>query len=150
LMYPSSTPNTGSPVAQATNPSAAVASAGNVEKVLIHISDGRATHLKTALDDVENLMRYYRDSHQNARVEVVANSDGLNLLLADRSPYAQRIHQLQSEYKDLTFVACQNTIDRFQRDLGISVKLLPGVVITDSGVAQIMRRHHQGWAYIQV
>jgi hypothetical protein len=150
LLYPSSTPNPGSPVTQAASPAASVASVGDVEKVLIHISDGRATHLKTALDDVENLMRYYRDSHQNARVEVVANSDGLTLLLADRSPYAQRIHQLQSEYKDLTFVACQNTIDRFRRDLGISVKLLPGVVIIDSGVAQIMRRQHQGWAYIQV
>jgi len=81
---------------------------------------------------------------------VVTNGDGLNLLLSDKSPYAQRIHQMQSEYKNLTFVACQNTIDRFQRDLGLTVKLLPGVVITDSGVAQIMRRQHQGWAYLQV
>lgn len=121
-----------------------------IAKVLIHVSDGQTAHLKTVLDEVESLMRFYRDSHQKARVEVVTNSDGLNLLLADKSPYAQRIHQMQSEYKDLTFVACQNTIDRFQRDLGVTVKLLPGVVITDSGVAQIMRRHHQGWAYLQV
>ena len=126
------------------------APAEEIAKVLIHVSDGQTAHLKTVLDEVESLMRFYRDSNQKAHVEVVTNGDGLNLLLSDKSPYAQRIHQMQSEYKNLTFVACQNTIDRFQRDLGLTVKLLPGVVITDSGVAQIMRRQHQGWAYLQV
>ncbi|MEK7206268.1 MAG: hypothetical protein AAB134_00085 [Pseudomonadota bacterium] len=150
LLFPFSASNTGSPVTQAASPSASVASAGDVEKVLIHISDGQPLHLKNALDEVESLMRFYRKSNQHARVEVITNGDGLTLLLADRSPYPQRIHQMQSEYKDLTFVACQNTIDRFQRDLGFSVKLLPGVAITDSGVAQIMRRQHQGWAYLRV
>jgi len=150
LLFPSSTPNPGSPVAQAMSPSAAVASADNVEKVLIHISDGQPLHLKNALDEVESLMRFYRKSNQQAHVEVITNGDGLNLLLADTTAYAARIERMQKEYAGLTFVACQNTIDRFKNELGVSVRLLPGVVVTDSGVAQIMRRQHQGWAYIQV
>jgi intracellular sulfur oxidation DsrE/DsrF family protein len=151
LLYPSSTPNTGSPVTQAASPSAAsIASANDVEKVLIHISDGQPLHLKNALDEVENLMRFYRKSNQHARVEVITNGDGLNLLLAETTTYAARIGRMQKEYAGLTFVACQNTIDRLKNELGVSVKLLPGVVVVDSGVAQIMRRQHQGWAYIQV
>ena len=58
--------------------------------------------------------------------------------------------KMQKEYHDLTFVACQNTIYRYQKELGLTAKLLPGVVIIDSGVAQIMRRQLQGWAYLQV
>ncbi len=118
-------------------------------KVLFHVSDGKAEHLKTVLDDVEELMKHYRRSHQMARVEVITNGEGLGLVLAGISPYAERIQQMQKEYHDLTFVACQNTIDRYQEELGLTAKLLPGVVVIDSGVAQIMRRQHHGWAYIQ-
>lgn len=118
-------------------------------KVLFHVSDGHADHLKNVLDDVEELMQHYRLSHQKARVEVITNGEGLSLLLAGISPYAERIQKMQKEYHDLTFVACQNTIDRYQQELGFTAKLLPGVVVIDSGVAQIMRRQHQGWAYIQ-
>ncbi|OGI48070.1 MAG: hypothetical protein A3E57_05285 [Candidatus Muproteobacteria bacterium RIFCSPHIGHO2_12_FULL_60_33] len=119
-------------------------------KVLFHVSDGNAEHLKTVLDEVENLMKFYQQTNQKARVEVITNGGGLSLLLAGVSPYADRIQRMQKEYSDLTFVACQNTIDRVQQELGLTAKLLPGVVVIDSGVAQIMRRQHQGWAYIQV
>lgn len=118
-------------------------------KVLFHVSDGQAEHLKAVLDDVEELMKHYRRSHQTARVEVITNGEGLGLLLAGISPYAERIQKMQKDYQDLTFVACQNTIERYQQELGLTAKLLPGVVVIDSGVAQIMRRQHQGWAYIQ-
>ena len=119
-------------------------------KVLFHVSDGNTEHLKSVLNDVEDLMKHYRRSHQKARVEVIANGDGLSLLLAGISPYAERIQKMQKEYHGLTFVACQNTIDRYQKELGLTAKLLPGVVTIDSGVAQIMRRQQQGWAYLQV
>jgi intracellular sulfur oxidation DsrE/DsrF family protein len=136
--------NQNSSVAQTTT------GADTQAKVLFHVSDGQAEHLKTVLDDVEDLMKYYRRSHQEARVEVITNGEGLSLLLAGISPFAERIQKMQKEYHGLTFVACQNTIDRYQEELGFTAKLLPGVVVIDSGVAQIMRRQHQGWAYIQV
>ena len=127
----------------------AAQSADAPAKVLIHISSGQPEHLKSVLDDVDDLMSYYRRSHQKARVEVIANGEGLGMLLAGVSPYAERIRQMQKEYHGLTFVACQNTIDRYQQELGMTAKLLPGVVVIDSGVAQIMRRQQEGWAYIQ-
>ena len=119
-------------------------------KVLFHVSEGSPEHLKTVLDEVENLMKFYRQTNQKARVEVITNGGGLSLLMAGVSPYADRIHRMQKEYSELTFVACQNTIDRVQQELGVTAKLLPGVVVIDSGVAQILRRQSQGWAYLQV
>jgi hypothetical protein len=119
-------------------------------KVLFHVSEGNPEHLKSVLDEVENLMKFYQQTNQKARVEVITNGGGLSLLMAGISPYAERIQRMQKEYNDLTFVACQNTIERIQQELGLQAKLLPGVVVIDSGVAQIMRRQHQGWAYIQV
>jgi uncharacterized protein len=130
---------------QATSPqNTAVAQAQpgseDLAKVLFHVSDDDMGHLKTVLDEVESLMKFYRHTHQKARVEVITNGSGLSLLMADVSPFADRIQR----------IACQNTIDRVRQEQGVTAKLLPGVVVIDSGVAQIMRRQHQGWAYIQV
>ena len=83
-------------------------------------------------------------------MEVITNGGGLGLLIAGVSPYADRILRMQQEYHDLTFVACQNSIEHVEQEIGFHAKLLPGVVVIDSGVAQIMRRQLQGWAYIQV
>jgi hypothetical protein len=124
---------------------------GNVRnKVLIHIANDDAPRLAQALEEIEGLMRYYRDSRQSAHVEVVINGAGLKLVRVDTSAHAAQIARLQREYDNLTFAACQNTIDRLKREQGITARLLPGVVVTDSGMAEIMRRQHQGWTYLQV
>lgn len=119
-------------------------------KVLFHLNSDEPKTVKEALIDVEGLMKFYRQTGQNARVEMVTNGGGLNLLRQDTSKYADKIRQLQREYPNLVFVACQNTINRLKAEKGIDARLLPGTVVIDSGVAQIMRRQQQGWAYIQV
>ena len=119
-------------------------------RVLIHVAHDNTAELSQALDDIEGLLTYYRDKHQSARVEVVLNGKGLRLVRADTSKFAGRIAQLQKEYKNLTFAACQNTIDRLKREQGVIVRLLPGVTVIDSGMAEIMRRQNQGWTYLQV
>jgi len=125
--------------------------AGEIKnKVLIHVATDDTHRLSQALDEVEGLMRFYRENNQSAHVEVVANGRGLDLLRRDTSSYAKKISKLQKEFDNLTFAACQNTIDRLKREQGISVRLLPGVIVIDSGMAEIMRRQNQGWTYLQV
>jgi intracellular sulfur oxidation DsrE/DsrF family protein len=124
--------------------------ADNTPKVLIHLSHGNVVRLGQALDEIEQLVQHYRANRQTARIEVIINGEGLALVRADVSPYVARVQRMQKEYDNLAFVACQNTIDRLKRDKGITAHLLPGVSVIDSGVAQLMRRQHQGWAYIQV
>jgi intracellular sulfur oxidation DsrE/DsrF family protein len=119
-------------------------------KVLIHLSTADPKRVREALDEIEDLIRFYRRQQVAARIEVVANGDGIEMLRADRSPFAARITRMQKEYDNLTFAACQNTIERLARERGDATRLLPGVIVIDSGVAQIMRRQHQGWAYIRV
>lgn len=127
-----------------------MAKTGDPVKVLIHLNDGDVAHLAQALDEVEGLVRHYRESRVNGRIEVVMNGPGLNLVRADVTQFRERIVRIQREHDNVLFAACKNTIDRLKREQGIVAKLLPGVVVIDSGVAQLMRRQHQGWAYIQV
>ncbi|MEK7712255.1 MAG: hypothetical protein AAB312_04275 [Pseudomonadota bacterium] len=119
-------------------------------KVLIHLARDDADQLSQALDDIESTLKHYRETRQSAHVEVVVNGKGLELVRIDTSAFAGRIQRLQREYDNLTFAACQNTIDRLAREQGIVVRLLPGVITIDSGMAEIMRRQNQGWTYLQV
>ncbi len=123
--------------------------ADSTVKVLIHVSQANAAHSPETLDEIESLVRYYREQHQTARVEVVINAGGLDLVRVETTRFAERIRRMQRDYDNLTFAACQNTIDRLRREHGITARLLPGVTVIDSGVAQIMRRQQQGWAYIR-
>ena len=122
---------------------------GQVIKVLFHLNSGNPAHMKEVLDETQNLLNLYQRKHQKARVEVITNGEGLNLLLAGRSPYPARVMSMLKKYKNLQFAACLNTLDRFG-DEGISTKLLPGTTVIDSGVAQIIRLQQRGWIYIQV
>jgi intracellular sulfur oxidation DsrE/DsrF family protein len=106
--------------------------------------------MQEVLEEAEGLLKHYRTTRQIARVQVIVNGEGLNLLRADTSPYAERVGELLKKYDNLLFAACQNTIDRLKREQGVFARLLPGVVVVDSGVAQIILRQQQGWIYIQV
>ncbi|MEK6771595.1 MAG: hypothetical protein AABY62_08160 [Pseudomonadota bacterium] len=122
----------------------------NPPRIILHVTESDPKQLAEMMNDLEGLLRHYKAQNQSVRVEVVTNGDGLALLRADVTPYARRIARLQEQYDNLSFVACQNTLDRLTKEKGITARLLPGVVIIDSGVAQLMRRQNQGWAYIQV
>lgn len=130
-------------IAQANKPS-------EQAKVLFHLNSAKSDTVIEALAEVESVLQYYKRTGQKAVVEVVANGNGLGLLRRDTTRHAKEIKALQQKYPNLVFVACQNTINRLKREQGITPQLVEGVVVIDSGVAQIMRRQQQGWAYIQV
>ncbi len=150
LQQPSATITATAP-AELTPVAAQGAVSGNAQtRVLIHLARDDVTQLSQALDDIEGVLQHYRENRQNARVEVVVNGKGLELVRTDTSAFAGRIQRLQREYSNLVFAACQNTIDRLKNEQGIIVRLLPGVITIDSGMAEIMRRQNQGWTYLQV
>lgn len=119
-------------------------------KVLFHLSSRDPEVMRTALDELESVLDYYERTGEKAKIEMITNGGGIDLLRVDTSLFADRVLAMQKRYTNLTFVTCQNTIDRLKREHGITAKLLPGTVVIDSGVAQIMRRQQEGWAYIQV
>lgn len=119
-------------------------------KILFHLNSDKPENVNEALSEVKSVLAYYKRIGQKARIEFVTNGKGLDLLRQDTTRHAKEIAKLQKQYPNLRFVACQNTINRLKQEHGITAHLLKGVTVIDSGVAQIMRRQQQGWAYIQV
>ena len=96
------------------------------------------------------MLAAYRADGRALRVEVVSHSEGLGLLRDRLSQHKERIHDLAGQFSNLTFVACQNTINRLKVERGIEVKLITDAEVMDSGVNHVVRRQKQGWSYIRV
>lgn len=119
-------------------------------RYVVHVDTANPVRLKMALDEAESLLASYQVANQPARVEIVANGPGLDLLRAGISPYAERIEALEKKYPNLGFMACGQTIRKL-RAKGVDVVLLPHTEVTPSALEQIIsRRVKQNWAYIKV
>lgn len=93
------------------------------------------------LANVENLLA--DDSLEVAGVAVVANADGVRLLLSD-GDHAERVRDLLEE--DVEFVACQNSLDSRNID---PAALADGVETVRTGVGELTRRQGRGYAYVK-
>ena len=127
----------------------AVAADGET-RIVFHLTNPDQTVAGELLDDVEAMLTAYQADGRPLRVEVVSHSDGLGLLRERLSQHKGRIQQLAGQYANLTFVACQNTIDRLKLEHGVEVRLVPDAEVIDSGVSHVVKRQREGWSYIRV
>jgi len=120
-------------------------------RILLHLTTTDPERITNMLDEVELLMGAAKAQGVALQIQVVAHGEGLALLREDISPFPQRVAMLSAQYAEgLSFTACLNTIERLRREENMHVRLLPEAQVINSGVAEVIRRQSQGWAYIQV
>lgn len=119
-------------------------------RIVFHLTNSDQQLAGELLDEVERMLLSYQADKLTLRVEVVSHSDGLDLLRDSLTQHKARIHELATRFGNLTFVACQNTIDRLRVEKGIEVQLIPDAEVIDSGVTHVVKRQTQGWSYIRV
>jgi len=120
-------------------------------RILLHLTTTDSERITNMLDEVELLMGAAKAQGVALQIQVVAHGEGLALLREDISPFPQRVAMLSAQYPEgLSFTACLNTLERLRREENIHVRLLPEAQVINSGVAEVIRRQSQGWAYIQV
>jgi intracellular sulfur oxidation DsrE/DsrF family protein len=113
-------------------------------KVIIQVSTDDVSTQKMALNNAANLQKLY--GLDNVLIEIVAYGPGLGLLTTE-STVASRVESLVLQ--DITFSACQNTMDAQKQKTGLLPVLLDGVTTVNAGVARIMELQEQGYAYIR-
>lgn len=122
---------------------------GESARVLLHVSSGSARRGSAILDRAEGILQAARSSGRKVSVEIVANSDGLDLLREGVSAHVGRIAALRAAYPNLTLVACGQTAQRL-REGGVAVRLLPGTATATSALDEIVLRMQQGWTYARI
>lgn len=114
-------------------------------RILIHLDSSGAEQMEAALD----LAEAYLARSGGARIEVIANHRGLDLLRAGITPYAARIAELKSRHAHVGFVACGQTIARLQGS-GVEVALVPEAAIARTAIEHVADRVQQGWTYLKI
>lgn len=114
-------------------------------RVLIHLDNSQSERMEEALDMAEA----YLAKAGRARVEIVVNNSGLDLLREESSFHAKRIAALAARYEMLGFVACGYAISRY-RSAGLDVTLVPEAKVAPTAVEHIVDRVRAGWTYLKI
>jgi intracellular sulfur oxidation DsrE/DsrF family protein len=118
----------------------------DADRILLHLDESGTGKFAAVLDYAEKFLAEH--AARGVEVEVVANAGGIDLMRADRSPFARRVSALQQQYSNLHFIACANAIRNLRRE-GVHVTLLDGVHDGESAVDHIVDRMQHGWRYVK-
>ncbi len=118
-------------------------------KVVVHVDQNDPKVMNMALNNVQNLVNYYKAKGEKVTVEVVAYGPGLHMFRADTSPVKDRIATMSLALPNLSFSACGNTHRKMSKKLGKPVTLLSEAKMVPSGVVRIIELQEQGYAYVR-
>lgn len=120
-------------------------------KIVLHVTTDKPHKLDTILKEAEKFLSQNNHS-KKVKMDILTNGKGIKLLQAKHSPYSQRIKDLQKRYKNLTFKACQQALQRAQKRRGNNskIELLPDTVTVPSALGELMKKQRDGWSYIKI
>ncbi len=118
-------------------------------KIILHISSSEPEALYKTLHKIDTILETYNENKMPFKLEVVANSGGIDLFRNDVSPYKKRIKQIIGNYSNVSFIACTNAIERL-RLKGIEPDLIAETKTGVTAIEQIVKRLQDGWVYLKV
>lgn len=124
------------------------AQAADVHKLAVHVDQNDPAVMNMALNNVQNVKKYYESKGEDVIIEVVAYGPGLKMYTAD-SPVASRISAMSLDIDNLAFSACGNTHRKISQKAGKDVPLLPEAGIVPSGVVRLVELQEEGYAYVR-
>ena len=112
--------------------------------LVIQVSTDDPRTQTIALNNAVNLQKHY--GIDNVEIEIVAYGPGIGLVTAN-SKQKEWVESLALQ--DITFSACQNTLNKVEKRTGNKPKMLEGVESVAAGVVQIMELQEKGYAYLR-
>ena len=122
-------------------PAPATATAAAKEKAIFAVSDADPQKWSLTLGNIGNALDGI--GKENADIELVVYGPGIVMLKKDSAVAGQIAAAVASGVR---IVACRNSMRGFKIE---PADLAPGVVVVPSGVVELIRREHDGYAYVR-
>lgn len=103
--------------------------------------------MNMALNNAENLVKYYKAPGEHVQIEFVAYGAGLNMVRSDMSPVKDRLAAIARRSKGVTFSGCGNTLANQSKQENMSISLVPEARIVPTGIGRVVELEEQGWTY---
>ena len=122
---------------------------GVTHHVAIHVDQNDPKVMNMALNNAQNVNAYYESKGDTVIIEMVTYGPGLNMLIAGKSPVADRISAMSLEIENLSFAACGNTHRKMSEKTGSQIALLDEATMVPSGVVRLIELQENGYAYVR-
>jgi len=109
---------------------------------VFHVDQNDRATFQLALSNIKNLLSELGELDVSA--ELVANGEGIRLLLDKDNDLKQSINDLAA--KGVRLLACEKAMKRYEVERPM---LLARVTTIPAGVVQLVKRQHEGWAYVK-
>ena len=109
--------------------------------IVIQLNTADTSAWSSTIGNIKNIQKAWPN---HLHIEVVVHGKAINLLVKDKTYFANDIAGLTNE--GVVFVACENTMRKYKiekADLLIEAKTVP------SGVVEVILKQEQGWRYLK-
>ena len=127
----------------------AQASAGEKHKLALQISDNDPDKMNAVLNVAANVSKYYSDKGEEVEIQIVAFNAGLNMLLVDTSPVKPRLKSFKESMPNVSFMACENTLEAMTRKVGKEPALVENAERVKAGVVTLIELGEKGWTIVR-
>jgi hypothetical protein len=135
--------------AEAKAPNEAHSTANKTHRVVIQVTQNDPAVMNMALNNAENMAKFYKDKGEKIEIEFVAYGAGLNMMRSDTSPVKERLTAISSSMKNVTFTGCGNTLANQSKQENKAITLVPEARVVPTGIARIVELEEQGWTYVR-
>ena len=118
-------------------------------KLALQISDSDPARMNAVLNVAANVSKYYSDKGDEVDIEIVAFNGGLNMLRSDKSPVLQRLKSFQEGMANVSFMACENTLEAMTRAEGKEPPLVDNATRVPAGVVTLIELAEKGWTIVR-
>ena len=130
-------------------PAMPAAAGSDSVKIAIHVDDNSKFKMNLALNNAENVTKYYKSKGKEVEIRIVAYGPGLHMLRSDTSPVKARIEKMSMALGNLSFAACGNTKAKMMKKSGKPVPIMAEAKMVTSGVVELVELQNSGWAYLK-
>jgi intracellular sulfur oxidation DsrE/DsrF family protein len=109
--------------------------------IVIQLNTADTSAWSSTIGNIKNIQKAWPN---HLHIEVVVHGKAINLLVKDKTYFANDIAGLTKE--GIVFSACENTMRKYKivkEDLLIEAKTVP------SGVVEVILKQEQGWRYLK-
>ena len=127
----------------------AQADAAEKHKLALQISDNDATKMNAVLNVAANVSKYYSDKGEEIDIQIIAFNAGLHMLRDDTSPVKARLNSFKQGMPNVSFMACENTLEAMTRTEGKEPPLVENAERVKAGVVTLIELGEKGWTIVR-
>ena len=127
----------------------APASAMEKHRLALQISDNDPAKMNAVLNVAANVSKYYSDKGDEVEIQIVAFNAGLNMLRQYKSPVLELLKSFKQGMPDVSFMACENTLEAMTRVEGKEPPLVDNAKRVPAGVVTLIELGEKGWTIVR-